>query len=206
MNKWLLPRLTKCSRQAKEDRHSCLFDELPLIENRNLKSKISTRVLGVDTSLRSSGVALIETSGSTLTAIEYERVKNPVGRSLSKCLNCLYSAITEIIDHGKPDAVVVEGIFYCKNVKTAVILGEARGVVIAAAAVAGIPVYEYSPRSVKQAVVGFGAASKEQVRKMVITILKLNDVPDEDASDALAIAICHAHRATRLAAQTIKEI
>ena len=162
--------------------------------------------MGVDTSLRSSGVALIETSGSTLTAIEYERVKNPVGRSLSRCLHHLYSAIAEIIDQGKPDAVAIEGIFYCKNVKTAVVLGEARGVVIAVAAAAGIPVYEYSPRSVKKALVGFGAASKEQVRKMVITILNLKDEPDEDASDALAIAICHIHKATRVAAQTIKEI
>lgn len=100
---------------------------------------------------------------------------------------------------GKPDAVALEGGFFCKNVKTAVILGEARGVVIAACAGAGVPVYEYSPRRVKQAVVGFGNAGKEQVQKMVMAILRLDEKPHEDAADALAIALCHLHTVGRWA-------
>ena len=91
----------------------------------------------------------------------------------------------------------IEGILYSRNVKTAVALGHARGVVIAACAAAGVPVYEYAPRRVKQALVGHGGADKVQVRKMVMTLLNLADEPGEDAGDALAMAICHLHNRTR---------
>lgn len=155
------------------------------------------RVLGVDTSLRSTGVALIQARGSVYETLEYERVKNPPTRSLSACLAHLQRAVDEILVREKPDAAALEDIFFCKNVKTAVILGEARGVVIAACAAAGVPVYEYSPRRVKQAVVGYGNADKEQVRKMVMAILKLDEEPQEDAADALAIALCHLYTVGR---------
>ena len=151
------------------------------------------RVMGVDTSLRSSGVALIEARGSVLKAVEYQLVKNPADRALSACLQNLYHSVVEIIGQWKPDEAAIEGIFFCRNVKTAVVLGHARGVVIAACASAGVPVYEYSPRRIKQAVVGFGSAGKEQVRKMITAILALDEEPRQDASDAFAIAICHLH-------------
>ncbi len=174
---------------------------------RNQQSaSMDCRVLGIDTSLRSTGVALIRARGSLYETMAYELVKNSSDRPLSACLEHLSRAIGEIIARGKPQVAAVEGVFFCKNVKTAVVLGEARGVVIAACASAGVPVYEYSPRRVKQAVVGYGNADKEQVRKMVMAILKLREVPHEDAADALAIALCHLHgygRYPGLAAETI---
>lgn len=151
------------------------------------------RILGVDTSLRSTGLGLIQVRGSRLEAVELGLVKNPAAWSLSRCLVHLQAAMSEILERGKPGIVAIEGIFFCKNVRTAVILGEARGVVISSCATAGVPVYEYSPRRVKQAVVGFGGAGKDQVVRMVMSLLGLRAAPSEDAADALAIAICHAH-------------
>ena len=151
------------------------------------------RVLGVDTSLRSSGVAVVEERGSSLVAIEYGTIKTPAGRPVSECLRRLHQSIAKLIKRHRPDQVAIEGIFYCKNVRTAVTLGQARGVVVAVCALADVPVFEYSPRKVKQAVVGYGAAEKDQVRRMVMSLLNLGRKPGEDAGDALAIAICHLH-------------
>lgn len=164
------------------------------------------RVLGIDTSLRSTGVGVVEARGNRLRAVECGAVKIPAGKPLSECLVLLASGLTEVIERTNPIAVALEGVFYCKNVKTAVILGEARGVAIATCAGRGLPVYEYAPRRVKQAVVGFGAAGKEQVRKMVMTLLALKEEPQEDAGDALAVAICHLHNATRISALKPKTI
>jgi crossover junction endodeoxyribonuclease RuvC len=149
------------------------------------------RVLGIDTSLRSTGVGVVEARGHRFSAIEFGRIHNAAKLKLSECLRRLDGGIREIIQRAQPEAVAVEGIFFCKNVRTAVILGEARGAVLAACAGASLPVYEYSPRRVKQAVAGFGGADKSQVRKMVMSLLDLRDEPQEDAGDALAIAICH---------------
>jgi crossover junction endodeoxyribonuclease RuvC len=192
-----------CSRPARVNVCSMVYQST--IRNQQ-SSMACIRVLGVDTSLRSTGVALVQARGAAYETLEYQLVKNPAGRPLSACLEHLSRAISEIVACGKPQAAALEGIFFCKNVKTAVILGEARGVVIAACACAGVPVYEYSPRRVKQAVVGWGNADKLQVRKMVMSILKLNEEPHEDASDALAIALCHLHTTGRLAGLTAKEI
>jgi len=173
----------------------------------NPKSEIGcARILGVDTSLRSTGLGLIQVRGSRLEVVEQAQVKNPAAWPLSRCLVHLNAAIGEILERGKPGVVAIEGIFFCKNVRTAVILGEARGVVIAACAAAGVSVYEYSPRRVKQAVVGFGGAGKEQVVRMVTSLLGLREVPPEDAADALAIAICHAHAGKYGALMDAKEI
>jgi crossover junction endodeoxyribonuclease RuvC len=151
------------------------------------------RVLGIDTALRSTGVGVVEGTGARLTVVECGRIRNTAALPLSACLHRLQAGILESIARTRPDAVAIEDIFFCKNVRTAMILGEARGAVIAACAGAGLPIFEYSPRRVKQAVVGFGAADKSQVRKMVMAILGLREEPQEDAGDALAIAICHAH-------------
>ena len=169
-------------------------------------SSSTIRVLGVDTSLRSSGVAVVEGRGSQLAAIEHDRIRNPSSRSVVESLGRIDDVIRSLLERSRPDAIAVEGIFYCKNVRTAVSLGEARGVVMAAGAHAGVPVFEYAPRRVKQAVVGNGAASKEQVRRMVMSILALTDEPQEDAGDALAIAICHLHNHTTHAALAPKQL
>ena len=111
----------------------------------------------------------------------------------------LRDEIAGLIDREKPDTVAIEGIFFCKNVKTAFILGEARGTVISTCAGAGLPVYEYAPRKVKQGVVGRGAADKSQVAQMIKTLLGLKEIPQNDAADALAIAYCHATQLRSLA-------
>jgi crossover junction endodeoxyribonuclease RuvC len=164
------------------------------------------RVLGIDTSLRSTGLGVVEAHGSRLAAVEFGRIHNTPQRSLSECLRRLDGGIREVVQRTQPEAVALEDIFYCKNIRTAVVLGEARGAVIAACACAGLPVFEYAPRRVKQAVAGFGAADKSQVRKMVMALLGLREEPQEDAGDALAIAICHLHSNSTHAALAPKPI
>ena len=151
------------------------------------------RVIGIDTSLRSTGLGIVEARGSVLTVVEQGRVHNPDALPLSACLHRLDTAMRDALARVRPDVAAVEDIFFAKNARTAMVLGEARGVVIAACAAAGVPVFEYPPRRVKQAVAGSGAAEKAQVRRMVMTILGLTEEPQEDAGDALAIAICHLH-------------
>jgi crossover junction endodeoxyribonuclease RuvC len=166
----------------------------------------ATRVLGVDTALRSSGVAVVESRSGRLIPIEYGLIQHPAGWPLSRCLMSLQKGVASLIARTRPQAAVIEGIFFCKNVRTAVTLGEARGCVIAACKCAGMPVYEYSPRRVKQALAGFGAAEKAQVRKMVMSMLGLTEEPEEDAGDAMALAICHLHNQTRFAELAPEEI
>jgi crossover junction endodeoxyribonuclease RuvC len=166
----------------------------------------AVRVLGVDTSLRCSGVAVIEQNNHQFCPVYYGTIPNPAKRRHSDCLHTIYTGVTDLIARTDPHAVAVEGIFYCKNVKTAVILGQARGTVLAAAAAAGLPVYEYSPRRVKQAVVGTGTAHKEQVARMIKAMLGLSEQPQADAADALAIALCHLQATTGAAAQELKQI
>ena len=158
------------------------------------------RVLGIDTSLRSTGVGVLDGAGSRLVPVYYGTVKNPAGRPLSACLLHLQDEIEKLIRAHEPQAVAIEGIFYAKNVKTMLILSHARGTIIAQCARMGLPVYEYEPRRVKLAVVGTGGAQKDQVQKMVKTLLNLPEIPQNDAADALALAITHLHSRSPLAA------
>lgn len=152
------------------------------------------RILGVDTSLRSTGVAVLEVSGQQMRALAYGRIHNKPKVKHSDCLAAIHREIDKLIEEFSPDEVSIEGAFFAKNAKTAMILGQARGTVLALSALRGLPIYEYSPRSVKLAVVGVGSAQKEQVGAMVTRLLGLTEPPQEDAADALAIAICHAHQ------------
>ena len=167
---------------------------------------VKDRILGLDMSMRSSGLAVIESAGSVFKTVEYRVIKNPSNRSVSECLLHVFRGVLEMLERCRPQAAAMEGIFFCKNFKTAVALGQARGAAIAACASAGVPVFEYAPRRVKQAVVGYGAAGKGQVQKMVMAILKLNEAPHGDAADALAVAICHAHAAGRLSMMNLKRL
>jgi crossover junction endodeoxyribonuclease RuvC len=152
------------------------------------------KILGIDTSLRSSGVAIIEARGSELRAVAYGRIRNKPSESHSHCLANIFESITDLIDTHSPDCAAIEGAFFAKNAKTAMVLGQARGTAIAACAIKNLDITEHSPRRVKQAVVGTGAAQKDQVAKMVMRLLNLDEQPQEDAADALAIAICHYHQ------------
>jgi crossover junction endodeoxyribonuclease RuvC len=150
------------------------------------------RILGIDTSLRSTGVGVLVSDGLRHSVSSYGTIAAPKSWPLSRCLANLQTRIQELIESETPDQVAIEGIFFCKNVKTAVILGEARGTVIATCAAAGLDIVEYAPRRVKQCIVGRGAADKSQVAFMVKNLLGLEAVPQNDAADALAIAYCHA--------------
>ena len=108
-------------------------------------------------------------------------------------MKALHEGVAQLIAEVQPEAVAIEAAFYAKNAKTSALLGEARGAAISACAVREIPVYEYEPRRVKKAVVGNGAADKYQVRKMVMTLLNIDEEPQEDIGDAFALAICHLH-------------
>jgi crossover junction endodeoxyribonuclease RuvC len=114
---------------------------------------------------------------------------------LSQKLKKIYDSVLEIICQHKPDEMAIEEAFYSKNVKSTMVIGQARGAAILAAGQAGIPVAEYSPREIKRSIVGLGNASKSQVQYMVKNLLNLAELPrPEDAADALAIALCHAHK------------
>jgi len=156
-------------------------------------SSQNTRALGIDTALRCTGVAVVDLAGSRYSVVEYGLLKNPASLSLSECLTRLHRGLSELIERTRPVAASIEGAFFHQNIKTAMTLGQARGVAIAACSGLGVPVYEYAPRRVKQAVVGIGSAEKDQVRKMVMSLLAMSQEPPEDAADALALAICHLH-------------
>lgn len=157
-------------------------------------AKETVRILGIDTSLRSTGVGVIDATGSELRAIAYGRIRNKPKESHSRCLENIFNSITELIEEHAPDCAAIEGAFFAKNAKTAMVLGQARGTAITACAVKGLDITEHSPRKVKSAVVGTGAAQKDQVANMVMRMLNLDEQPQEDAADALAIAICHYHQ------------
>ncbi len=151
-------------------------------------------ILGVDTSLRSSGVGVLQSDGVRHAVKGFGTIACKRSWPVSQCLAYLQSEIQALLESYQPDTVAIEGIFYCRNARTAMVLGQARGVVIATCAARSIPVHEYAPRRVKQGMVGSGRASKEQMGQMVKSVFGLDAVPQEDAADALAIAYCHANQ------------
>lgn len=154
----------------------------------------TVRILGIDTSLRSTGVGIVEVKGSALRAVAYGRIRNRPTDSQSSCLENIFDSITELIEAHAPDCAAIEGAFFAKNARTAMVLGQARGAAITACARKGLEITEHSPRKVKQSLVGTGAAQKDQVAGMVMRLLNLSEQPQKDAADALAIAICHSHQ------------
>lgn len=150
-------------------------------------------ILGIDTSLRSTGYGVVDTMGSRMVAREWGRIHNAQTLPIDKCLENIYRKVAELAGRWHPDIMSVEKVIYGKNANTMLVLGEARGAVIAAAAMAGVPMAEYEPRRVKAAVCGRGMAEKEQVQRMVKILLSLDELPQNDAADALALAICHAN-------------
>lgn len=150
-------------------------------------------ILGIDTSLRSSGYGVLSVEGSRFRALEFGRIGNAPKLPLSECLRAIHAKVSDLIAQHGPDVLAIESVIYAKNASTMLVLGEARGAVITAAADACVPVYEYEPRRVKMAVCGNGLAEKVQVQRMVKVLLGLQELPQNDAADALAIAIAHAH-------------
>ena len=150
-------------------------------------------VLGVDTSLRSTGYGVIETAGSRLVAKEWGHVPNAPSVLHSECIRRIHAEIARLVAEWRPDVMSVEKVIYGKNANTMMVLGEARGAVIVAGADAARPIYEYEPRRVKMSVCGNGLAEKIQIQRMVKTLLALPELPQNDAADALGLAITHVH-------------
>ncbi len=150
-------------------------------------------IFGIDPGSIVTGYGLIEKTRSDLAGIDFGEIKPKKDQTLSGRLEFIYGRLAELMKESRPEAVALEDIFYGKNVKSLIRQGHVRGAIILAASHAGVPVFEYSPLEVKKAVVGYGIAEKKQVQQMVRAILKLRGVPPPDASDALAIAICHAN-------------
>ncbi len=150
------------------------------------------RVLGIDPGSRITGYGVVDKGkGGKLAHVCNGQMLLDPSAPLPERLLAISNALKGIIDEFKPDAMSIESIFFAKNVDSAIKLGEARGIPLLCAASSGLPVYEYAPRSVKQAVTGYGNATKEQVQKMVGMLLKTTGRLKSDAADALAIAICH---------------
>ena len=148
--------------------------------------------MGIDPGSRKTGYGMVEVAGSTISWLASGTI-HCTQDTLAERLNAIASQIRQLAELHNPDTVVVEQVFVYRNPDSALKLGQARGAAIAAAAGYGIPVHEYTPREIKKAIVGKGAASKAQVQHMVRAILGLNRIPEEDAADALAIAIGHAY-------------
>jgi crossover junction endodeoxyribonuclease RuvC len=153
------------------------------------------RVLGVDPAVAgATGYGIVDLEGSRAQLLRYGVLKLPARATFAARLREIHQLISNLVQEFSPDAVAVESVFAALNVKTALRLAEMRGVVLLAAAQAQIPAHSYSPREVKASVAGFGAASKQQIQQMVSSILGLTVHPEPvDASDALAVALCHAH-------------
>jgi crossover junction endodeoxyribonuclease RuvC len=151
----------------------------------------SLRVLGVDPGLTATGYGVIEVNSGRMAVVESGTIRSGRG-DLGERLHRINAGLNDVISRCEPTAAAFEGVFHHKNVRSAIMLGHARGAAILAAGSAGLPVFEYSPLQVKQAVVGYGRAEKAQVQKMLPHLVTMTVAPNSaDAADALAIAYCH---------------
>ena len=149
------------------------------------------RVLGIDPGIRTTGFGVLDSKTNKLSLVACGAINPKPSDSIPVRLNYLFEEVDEIINKFSPDVFSIEDMFYSKNVKTSMILGQARGAMIIAAAQAGLLIYEYAPKKVKMSVCGNGGASKQQVKYMVMKILSLKDIPGTmDISDAIAVGIC----------------
>ncbi|GJM75091.1 crossover junction endodeoxyribonuclease RuvC [Paenibacillus macerans] len=155
------------------------------------------RILGIDPGIAIVGFGFIDKQGSKLTPVQYGCIQTEAHTPEEERLLHVYEGMVQLIEKYKPDAVALEKLFFNRNVTTAMSVGQARGVLVLAAVQKGLPVAEYTPMQVKQAIVGYGKAEKRQVQEMTRMFLKLQAIPKpDDVADALAVAICHAHSYT----------
>ncbi len=157
------------------------------------------RILGIDPGVAIVGFGLIESERGSMKMLQYGAVTTPAGLPLATRLVQIEDDVRALIDQLRPDEIAIEELFFSKNITTGIAVAHARGVVLCTAERQGVPIFEYTPMQVKQAVVGYGLAEKKQVMDMTRRLLKLKGIPKpDDAADALAIAICHARSATSL--------
>jgi len=151
------------------------------------------RIIGIDPGSLVTGYGIVEPIDGRPCHVASGRVVAPAGVTFNGRLRTIYSQLTEVIARHTPEVMAVEDLFFARNVKTALKLGHVRGVAMLAGLNAGLPIAEYSPLTVKQALVGYGRAQKEQVQEMVRLLLHLEFLPEPDTADALAVAVCHLH-------------
>jgi len=154
------------------------------------------RILGIDPGTGTTGYGIIDVEGNRLRHVDNGIIKTRSSDALPLRLKAIYDGLTSILNTFSPEAVAVEQVFLAKNPRAALTLGHARGTAVLSAVNLDLEVYEYSALQVKSAVVGYGHAGKHQVQQMVKTLLNLPEVAQEDAADALAVAICHANSRT----------
>jgi len=154
-------------------------------------------ILGVDPSLRGTGYGVIRLAKPHPLALAFGTISCPAGWQRSRCLVRITQSLRDVLRNHRPTVCVIEGLFFAQNLQTAMLMGEARGAALAAIGEAGLEIYEIAPRKVKQAIVGYGAAQKLAVAKMVQRLLNLSEPPEPDAADALALALTHAQSSSR---------
>ena len=154
------------------------------------------RILGIDPGYALMGYGVIEQAGSRLKVIDYGSIATDASADMPERLKYLYSSLMDVIAETQPEAAAIEELFYNTNAKTVINVGQARGVAILACVNSGLPVSEYTPLQIKQALVGYGRAEKKQVQQMVKILLNLEKIPKpDDTADALAVAVCHSNSA-----------
>ena len=157
------------------------------------------RILGIDPGVATIGFGLVEASRACVKLLQYGVITTPAGLPLSTRLHQISQDLSQLLQTFRPDEAAVEELFFSKNITTGIAVAHGRGVILLEAERSGVPVFEYTPMQVKQAVAGYGGADKRQVMLMTQRLLKLKAIPrPDDAADALAIAICHGRSATSL--------
>jgi crossover junction endodeoxyribonuclease RuvC len=152
------------------------------------------RIFGIDPGSVRTGYGCVESDGTRHRLVTCGALAAPAGATFPERLHFIHRGLERLIGSSAPDCVAIENLFHSRNVRSALVLGHARGVAVLAAVQAGLPVVEYAPAEIKVAVVGYGRAEKAQLQQMVKLLLGLDNVPaPHDAADALAVAICHAH-------------
>jgi crossover junction endodeoxyribonuclease RuvC len=165
-----------------------------------------TVVIGIDPSLRGTGYGVVRRGGTGHLLLSQGTISCPAHWARSRCLLQILQTLRDVMRGQNPTLAVVEGLFYAQNLQTSLIMGEARGACLAAAAEAGLEIVEIAPRKVKQAIVGYGGAQKLAVARMVQRLLKLDSTPDPDAADALALALAFLQESGRYAITALKRI
>ena len=160
------------------------------------------RILGIDPGYGITGFGLIEAQRGSTQLLHCGAITTPAGMDFSARLEIIYEDMRKLLEVAKPEAVAIEELFFGQNVTTGIGVAQSRGVILLAIRQAGVPVFSYKPMQVKQAVVGYGAATKHQVQDMTKRLLHLEKLPKpDDAADAIAIALCHARSSTSLLAK-----
>lgn len=164
------------------------------------------RILGIDPGYGITGFGLIEAQRGSAQLLKCGAITTPAGMDFSARLEIIYEDMRQLLEAAKPEAVAIEELFFGQNVTTGIGVAQSRGVILLAIRQAGVPVFSYKPMQVKQAVVGYGNATKHQVQDMTKRLLHLDKLPKpDDAADAIAIALCHARSSTSLLAQIQNE-